>query len=207
MVILSDKISKPIADLSKSTKNVHFAYLNDEFFSMKFKFPQELLDITKTSEERNARTYTLILIEVNGLTFLIPLRTGNELLTNNIHLEGCLFQVPTDKRNNAVLDYRKAIIVNPCDYRLEDAKITHKQKKQISDNLENIKLEFYIYFKEFLNAFDENQKLIINNPETRERYLKSALRNFWPFNEINVHVTSPNDVTNSDDLICFPESV
>lgn len=195
--------NNPVVTPNKSTKNISFAYLTEQFFlnTKTFKYPHEILDITKTSEERAARTYTLVLIEVKGLTILIPLRSGNKDLIGNVNLNGCFFRVPTEKRNNAILDYRKAIIVSPGDYILDNARIAYNQKKQISDNLGNIQLEFFSYFEEFLNAFDQEQKLIINNPKNRDRYLKSALKNYLPLKEIEEYTNISKDINYEDDKL------
>lgn len=55
-------------------KEVQYAFLDDNFFAKSFTYPDEILDIERSKDEREKRAYIYLKLEFENNTFLLPLR-------------------------------------------------------------------------------------------------------------------------------------
>lgn len=131
-------------------------------------FPFSFLYVQKQSK----RTHLCVLINKNGNHFYIPLR-------NNLGAEVRKFgrighAVPSEKRKNAGLDYRYALIVNDDSY-IEpqtEKRIPESQYRRIKNEYKTIKMEFGVYLNGFIKAAKKKRN------EKEPLYRESSLVNF-----------------------------
>ncbi|WP_322907865.1 type III toxin-antitoxin system ToxN/AbiQ family toxin [Paenibacillus campi] len=160
---------------SESAEKVEYVFLNDSFFSQQL--DDQVLDKTKNKKDRESRVYVCIKIEDEHNTYLIPLRS--EVPIHDRNLKKTFYHVPSTKRPNAGLDFRKIVIVNdPSLYRVEEAQISHKQKKMIHENFNEIKKLAFNYIKGFKKSAKKNRH------KRDYEYSFSSLSNF--LNELGV---------------------
>lgn len=114
------------------------------------------------------------MIGKDGNDFYIPLR-------NNLGAEVRKFgrighAVPSQKRKNAGLDYRYALIVNDESYIefQEKKKIPEAQYRRIKKEFETIEAEFAVYVNGFIKAAKKKRN------EKEPLYRESSLVNFLP---------------------------
>lgn len=131
----------------------------------------KMLD-TGDVQKQSKRTHLCVLINKNGNHFYIPLR-------NNLGAEVRKFgrighAVPSEKRKNAGLDYRYALIVNDDSY-IEpqtEKRIPESQYRRIKNEYKTIKMEFGVYLNGFIKAAKKKRN------EKEPLYRESSLVNF-----------------------------
>lgn len=124
-----------------------------------------MLDSGNTSKQ-SKRTHLCVLVEMNGNKFYIPLRNH---LGAEIRKFGRIgHAVPSDKRKEAGLDYRYALIVNDEAYiELQtEKKIPESQFRKIKNDYRVIQTEFSVYLNGYLKA--AKKKRIEKEPLYRE---------------------------------------
>jgi protein AbiQ len=131
----------------------------------------KILDSGNTNKQ-SKRTHLCVMIEYNENHFYIPLRNN---LGADVRKFGRIgHQVPSDKRKNAGLDYRYALIVNDDKYIeiQKDKKIPRVQYKLIEKEYDKIVEEFTVYVNGYIKAAKKNR-------HTKEPlYRESSLINF-----------------------------
>lgn len=132
---------------------------------------QKMLDPGNTKKQ-SSRSYLCIKICSDGKDFYIPLRNN---LGNEIRPYGRIgHALPSQKRENAGIDYRYALIVDEKEYieKPEFQKLPKTQMKKIISDYEIIKKEF----SQYLNGF---KKMLRKNRISRSPlYRESSLINF-----------------------------
>ena len=125
-------------------------FIKESYFRERLTFVK-MLDVGNT-EKQSRRSHLCILIENNGNRFCIPLRNN---LGAEIRKYGRIgHTIPSQKRENAGLDYRYALVVNDESY-IEwqiEKKIPVSQYRRIKNDLENIEKEFAVYLNGFIKA-------------------------------------------------------
>ena len=149
---------------------VTFCYIRKSYF-------EEHTDFIKVLDAGNfgkqsKRTHLCVRVEMDKNTFYIPLR-------NNLGAEIRKFgrighAVPSEKRENAGLDYRYALIVNDPSYiELQtERKIPASQYKCIQRDYDLIQSEFAIYLRGYKRAVQKGRT------EKEPLYRESSLINF-----------------------------
>ena len=130
-----------------------------------------MLDVGNT-DKRSKRTHVCVLIETNNNKFYIPLRNN---LGDEVRKFGRIgHSIPSNKRNDAGLDYRYTLIVNDESYiELQtELKIPESQYRKILKEYETITEEFKVYLNGFLKAAKKNRI------EKEPLYRESSLINF-----------------------------
>ena len=145
-------------------------FIRESYFKKNVGFVK-MLDSGNTSKQ-SKRTHLCVMIEVNSNKFYVPLRNN---LGDEVRKFGRIgHSVPSDKRKDAGLDYRYALIVNDESYiELQtEKKIPESQYRKIKNDYDAIKAEFTVYVKGFVKA--AKKKRIEKEPLFRE----SCLINF-----------------------------
>ena len=169
--IITEK--EQLADSEASEEKVEYAFVFNSFFEQEFNDPEEVLDKNKGKVAREARAYVCIKIEWERNTFLLPLRRDLANMPNHPLFKKACYPVPSTERVNAGLDFRKIIVVNDDSlYKIEEARISSKQKKIIQDNFEEIKEQAIAYIKGFKKSAKKNRQ------KRDSLYKYSALNNF-----------------------------
>ncbi|MDE7200300.1 MAG: hypothetical protein K2O15_15655 [Lachnospiraceae bacterium] len=145
-------------------------YIRENYFKDNPSF-QKVLDTGDTAKQ-SRRTHLCLLIESSGNKFFIPLRNN---LGAEIRKYGRIgHAIPSEKRKNAGLDYRNALIVNNNSYiELQTTKkIPESQYRRMKEDYEKIVNEFTKYLNGYIRALQKNR--ILKEPLYRE----SSLINF-----------------------------
>lgn len=145
-------------------------YIRENYFKDNPSF-QKVLDTGDTAKQ-SRRTHLCLLIESSGNKFFIPLRNN---LGAEIRKYGRIgHAIPSEKRKNAGLDYRYALIVNNSSYiELQTTKkIPESQYRRMKEDYEKIVNEFTKYLNGYIKALQK--KRILKEPLYRE----SSLINF-----------------------------
>jgi DNA-directed RNA polymerase subunit L len=157
----------------KKEKNVQYVFVLDSFFERDFVDPEEILDKNKGKVDRESRVYVCLKIEWETNTFLIPLRRDIGSLLEHPKLKKACYPVPSTTKEKAGLDFRKIIIVNDESlYRVDEAKISAKQRNIIQRNFDEIKSLAIAYIEGFKKAAKKNRQ------KRDVLYKFSALNNF-----------------------------
>lgn len=158
---------------TKKEKEVQYVFVLNSFFEREFSDPKEVLDKTKGKDDRESRVYVCLKFEWEANTFLIPLRRDLANMPTHPVLKKACYPVPSTTKANAGLDFRKIIIINDESlYRIDEAKISAKQRNIIQKNFDEIKSLAIAYIEGFKKAAKKNR-------QKRETLYKfSALNNF-----------------------------
>lgn len=147
-----------------------FFYIREQYFTDHWYF-QKMLDPNDTAKQ-SRRTYICVKFDVDGNTFYLPLRNR---LGNAVRVFGRIgHAVPSQKRPDAGIDYRHALIINhdaytePC----EVMKLPRSQSKKIMRDYEDIRNEFQIYLNGYKKAVAKNRL------QYEPLYRESSLINF-----------------------------
>lgn len=158
---------------TKKEKEVQYAFVLNAFFEQDFTDPEEVLDKSKGKHDRESRVYVCLKFEWENNTFFIPLRRDLANMPEHPILKKACYPVPSTNKPKAGLDFRKIIIINDESlYRIDEAKISGKQRDTIQDNFDEIKTQAIAYIKGFKKAARKNRQ----KRETLYKY--SALNNF-----------------------------
>lgn len=145
-------------------------YIREEYFKANASF-QKMLD-TGNAAKQSKRTHLCLKIESAEYKFYIPLRNN---LGAEIRKYGRIgHAVPSEKRKNAGLDYRYALIVNNDSYIELQAtkKIPESQYRRIKTDYSKIIDEFTIYLNGYIKALRKGRN------EKEPLYRESSLINF-----------------------------
>ncbi len=131
----------------------------------------KMLD-TGNTRKQSRRSHLCVLVRQDENDFYIPLR-------NNLGAEVRKFGrighgVPSEKRENAGLDYRYALIINDSSY-IEpqiEKKIPRSQYQKIKKDYEIIQAEFTVYLNGFIKAAKKKRN------EKEPLYRESSLINY-----------------------------
>lgn len=148
----------------------YFCFIRELYFIKNSNFIK-MLDCGDTKKQ-SRRTHLCIKIEKDGNNFYIPLR-------NNLGCDVRKFgrighSVPSDKRKNAGLDFRYALIVNN-DSEIEpqiQKKIPESQYRRIKNEYSKIKEEFNVYVNGYIKSAKKKRH------EKEPLYRESSLINF-----------------------------
>ena len=150
--------------------NKNCCYIKTEYFSAHSDLVKVLDpgDVDKQSK----RTYVFVKVDLDCNSFYLPLRNN---LGNEIRPYGRIgHSVPSEKRPNAGLDYRYALIVNDTSY-IEphtSQKLPDTQYKIITDDYNKIVMEFSVYLRRYKKTAMKHR--VDREPLFRE----SSLANF-----------------------------
>lgn len=154
-------------------KEVQYAFVFNSFFEKDFEDPEEVLDKSKGQFDRESRVYVCLKLEYEDNTFLIPLRRDIGNMPEHGLFKKACYPVPSTNKLKAGLDFRKIIVVNDESlYRIDEAKISAKQRDIIQDNFEEIKDKAISYIEGFKKAAKKNRQ------KREPLYKFSALNNF-----------------------------
>lgn len=147
-----------------------FCFIRESYFIKNSNFIK-MLDCGDTKKQ-SRRTHLCIKIEKDGNNFCIPLRNN---LGSDIRKFGRIgHSVPSDKRKNAGLDFRYALIVNN-DSEIEpqiQKKIPESQYRRIKNEYSKIKEEFNVYVNGYIKSAKKKRH------EKEPLYRESSLINF-----------------------------
>ncbi len=153
-----------------------FCFIKEEYFQKHSSFVK-MLD-TENTEKQSKRTHLCVMIYQDGNHYYIPLRNH---LGAEIRKFGRIgHAVPSEKRENAGLDYRYALIVNDNAY-IEwqtEKRIPRSQYRRIKNDYEVIRAEFAVYLNGFIRAVKKKRN------DREPLYRESSLVNFLP--ELNI---------------------
>lgn len=176
-IVIQEEVKTVIKE--EQAEHVEYAFVFDAFFNRHFNDPEEVLDKNKSKEDRERRVYVCLKFIWDGNTFLLPLRNDLKNLPQNPKLKKACYPVPSDKRPNAGLDFRKLIIINDDSlYRIDKAEISQKQRNCIQDNFAEIKTMAI----EYIEGFKKSAKKKRQKRDALYKY--SALNNF--LNELKI---------------------
>jgi protein AbiQ len=145
-------------------------YIKENYFTDHKDF-KKMLDPGNISKQ-SKRTYLCVEIEIDDNKYYIPLRNN---LGEEIRKFGRIgHSVPSEKRKNAGLDYRYALIINDSKYieLQKEIKIPNSQYRCIKNSLEIIQKEFKIYLNGYIRAVKKKRN------EKEPLYRESSLINF-----------------------------
>lgn len=129
---------------------ITLCFIKESYFKKNSTFIK-LLDPNKV-EKQSQRTHLCVKIRMNENTFLIPLRNN---LGEEIRKYGRIgHSVPSNKRKNAGLDYRYALIINDEEF-LEiqtEKRIPESQYRKIEKEFDLIEQEFGVYLNGYIKA-------------------------------------------------------
>lgn len=129
---------------------ITLCFIKESYFKKNSTFTK-LLDPNKV-EKQSQRTHLCVKIRMNENTFLIPLRNN---LGEEIRKYGRIgHSVPSNKRKNAGLDYRYALIINDEEF-LEiqtEKRIPESQYRKIEKEFDLIEQEFGVYLNGYIKA-------------------------------------------------------
>lgn len=156
-------------------------FIRESYFKNNASFVK-MLDAGNTNKQ-SKRTHLCVLIELNSNKFYIPLRNN---LGDEVRKFGRIgHSVPSNKRKDAGLDYRYALIVNDEEYiELQtEQKIPESQYRKIQTDYETINEEFKVYVNGFIKAVKKNRV------EKEPLYRESSLINFKKELGFNIPIT------------------
>ena len=145
-------------------------FIRESYFKKNADFVK-MLDSGNTNKQ-SKRTHVCVMIEVNSNKFYVPLRNN---LGDEVRKFGRIgHAVPSDKRKDAGLDYRYALVVNDESYieMQTEKKIPESQYRKIKNDYDTIKAEFTVYVNGYIKA--AKKKRVEKEPLYRE----SCLINF-----------------------------
>nr|WP_238828253.1 hypothetical protein [Edwardsiella piscicida]ATV90668.1 hypothetical protein [Edwardsiella piscicida] len=144
----------------KKQDYIQLRTLSDQFY-IDNKGLQEALD---GSNDGKVRGYGIVVIDINGLVFGIPLRS------NLNHKFGFV-----SERSGGVkkgLDYTKALLIKKEEYVSRAYKIPAAEFAQINDNKEKIQEDFNKFVNKYIEAHNKNDANILRD------YRYSTLKNY-----------------------------
>ena len=144
------------------TKLFELRKLSQEFYQ---DYPANLFP---EMEQKPSRPYVVLLVEINGLKFAIPLRT-------NIRHAYCYKFRKSDRETNSStgIDYSKAVIIKKDSYLSEKADINDKEYLELQQKAFFILKQFKKYIDDYI-AFKKNG----GNDYIVKRYAFSTLKYF-----------------------------
>lgn len=145
-------------------------FIKESYFKKNADFVK-MLDSGNTSKQ-SKRTHLCVMIEVNSNKFYVPLRNS---LGDEVRKFGRIgHSVPSDKRKEAGLDYRYALVINDESYieLQKEKRIPESQYRKIMNDYDRIKAEFTVYVNGYVKAV--KKKRVDKEPLYRE----SCLVNF-----------------------------
>lgn len=145
-------------------------FIKESYFKKNVSFIK-MLDTGNTGKQAK-RTHLCIKVESDGNKFYIPLRNN---LGGEVRKFGRIgHAVPSEKRKNAGLDYRYALIVNDDSYiELQtEKKIPESQYRCMKRDYRSIQKEFGVYLKGFIKAAKKGRH------EKEPLYRESSLVNY-----------------------------
>ena len=151
--------------------DIKLCFIKETYFKKNEHFVK-LLDIGDT-EKQSKRTHLCVKIEKDGNAYYIPLRNN---LGEDVRKFGRIgHSIPSEKRKNAGLDYRYALIVNDNSYieLQKTKKIPESQYRKIADDYEKIVGEFTVYVSGYVKAAKKKRH------EKEPLYRESSLINFF----------------------------
>lgn len=131
----------------------------------------KMLD-TGNTDKQSKRTHLCVMIKMSGNNFYVPLRNN---LGAEVRKYGRIgHAVPSEKRKNAGLDYRYALIVNDESYiELQtEKKIPKSQYQRIRTDYQKIQYEFETYLNGFIKTARKGRT------EKEPLYRESSLVNY-----------------------------
>lgn len=151
--------------------DIKLCFIKRKYFE-KHKDFVKILDNGDT-DKQSKRTHLCVKIEVDENSYYIPLRNN---LGMDVRKYGRIgHAIPSNKRKNAGLDYRYALIINDESYIEYQTvkKIPEAQYRKIQKDYEVIVSEFSIYIKGYSKAAKKRRH------EKEPLYRESGLINFW----------------------------
>lgn len=154
-------------------REVQYAFVFNSFFEKDFEDPEEVLDKSKGQFDRESRVYVCLKLEYEDNTFLVPLRRDiGDMPEHGLFKKAC-YPVPSTNKPKAGLDFRKIIVINDESlYRIDEAKISAKQRDTIQDNFDEIKRMAISYIEGFKKSARKDRQ------KRDALYRFSALNNF-----------------------------
>ena len=130
-------------------------FITEEFF---LEHPNyiKILDIGNTGKQAR-RTHVCLRLSIEENTFYIPLRKN---LNGGLRVFGRIgHDVPSSIYPNAGLDYRHVLIINESKYiePHETEKLPASQYNIINTDYEDIRREFEVYLRKYINAVKKNR--------------------------------------------------
>ncbi|MGX8235639.1 hypothetical protein [Bacillus subtilis] len=174
VVIEKQETEKIIPEEKQGTKKeVQYAFILNDFFQKNFSDPAEVLDKSKGKNDRERRVYVCLKFEWESNTFFLPLRRDLGNMPRHKLFKKACYPVPSTKKPKAGLDFRKIVIINDESlYRIDEAKISSKQKDTIQNNFDEIKTKAISYIEGFKKAAKKGRQKVDS------LYKFSALNNF-----------------------------
>lgn len=172
--IIKAVIEEKIVPSTNDEEKVKYAFVKNAFFEQEFNDPTQILDKEDGKGSRETRVYVCVEIQFEDNTYLVPLRKNlaNNIVSNSL-FNKTYYKVPSDSKPNAGLDFRKTIVINdPSMYVIDEAKISHAQKKIIEENFAEISMLAIEYIKGFKKAAQKKRQ------KREPLYRFSALNNF-----------------------------
>lgn len=144
--------------------------VKEEYFRKYNSILVEMLDSTDV-EKQARRMYMFLSVFIDNNNILIPLRSELPDITK-LGLIG--YHVPSEKRPNAGLDYRKMLIINDNNYLspIYNLEIPLSQKNIISENYQTILKQAEQYIKGYKKAVNKNRHMC------DKKFKFSTLHNF-----------------------------
>ena len=145
-------------------------FIKEDYFDEHPEY-KKMLDAGNSQKQSN-RAHLCVAFEYENNKFYIPLRNN---LGDDVRKFGRIgHSIPSQKRKNAGLDYRYALIINDDTYLESGAenKIPNSQYKKINNEYNEIKAEFEVYLNGFIKKAQKGR--IAKEPLYRE----SSLINF-----------------------------
>ena len=132
-------------------------------------------DIFPEIERKRGRPYAVLLVQIEGLKFAIPLRT-------NIRHHYCYRFKTSDRKTQSStgIDFSKAIVVTKNSYLGEQTNINNKEYIELKRRCFFIKRKFEKFIQNFLKVLkkEANQYIV-------KRYQYSTLKYFKDYFDIN----------------------
>ena len=150
-------------------EDINVVFIREEYFNIHSCF-EEMLDPTDRIKQ-SQRNHLFLNVKYEKNNLLIPFRTEMP----NFHAIGKVgYNVPSEEKPNAGLDYRKILIVNDIKYleMPEYCKIPMSQQKIISSNYEIIKKEVKNYIEGYIKSAKKERQY------RDSKYRFSTLHNF-----------------------------
>lgn len=144
-------------------------FIKNKFFDDNSNFI-EMLD-PHNRQKQSERSYAFIKIKYNDNNIFVPLRSN---INTNTPYGKIGFPIPSNKRPNAGLDFRKILIINDLSYieYQSDPKIPASQQSIINNNYDKIEAMVIHYIKGYV-------KSALKNRQFRDKlYIFSTLHNF-----------------------------
>lgn len=133
--------------------NYNLVFIKNDYFQNH----HELKEILKSEKmDESNRTYLFLSIKYKSNNIFVPLRRE----IDPIQPFGIIgYPIPSDKRPNAGLDYRKLLIINDLEYIEFPSyeKVPTSQQKLIDQNISTIQAQVMDYIKGYEKSFFKNR--------------------------------------------------